>query len=337
MKFLKNRAVAWVITGLVVLGCLGYGLAQRNDTSIPNDAAAQAAPVASEVWVRDEANMLSASTEDKLNSYNAHWDKDYNSVVGVLTVDSVGSQSIEDYAYDYGTRWGLGENDMLLLISEQDNSYYFVPSYSEIVPDGQVEDALYDDFYEEYAVGHYDGAVLELFEELDEVYGDYAPMVHYLTNTAEVRYAETASSVMSLIFVLILIFILLNAIDRTRYRRWYLRYGVMPVPPVRFMPLVFWRRPGGMWYRRMNTMYRNPYVGGHPGGMPPPGVRPGNFGNSRPGGFGGTRSGFGGGGLGGGSRGGFGGTSRPGSFGGRGGFGGGGFGGGSRGGFGGHR
>jgi len=351
MKFFKNRVVAWVITGIVILGCLGYGLAQRNAASVPTDAAAQTVPAASEVWVRDEADMLSASTESRLNSYNAKWDNDYRSVIGVVTVDSVGGEDMEDFAYDYGERWGLGGNDMLLLMSEKDDAYYFVLSNSEIVPDAQVEDALNDDFYEEYYYGDFDEALLDFFDEMDEVYEDYAP--RYIGNGTAGGYgdsviinsgaAETISSLVSLLFFLLIVVLILNAIDKARYRTWYGRYGTVAAPRVRFVPLLFWHSVGSSWSRRMTRHYTaapsRPYgYTTRPGTMPPPGTRPGNFGSSRPGGFGGSRSGS----FGSSSHSSFGGSFRGGSFGGSssgfGGSRGGGFSGGSRGGgFGGRR
>ena len=355
MKFFKNKAVAWVITGLVILGCLGYGLVQRY-TATPTPApmtVQQQVPAANEIWVKDDANLLSASTESKLNEYNARWDNDYRSVVGVLTVDSVGSQSMEDYAYDYGERWGLGENDMLLLISEREADFYFVPSYTEIIPDGRVSDALYDDFIEELYAGDCDEAVLDLFDELDDVYGAYAPQVSGGLVSYDTAVQDNAP-IISLLFVVIVLLLIFNAIDKSRYRTWYGRYGRMANPTTQFVPLMFWHGVGSSWYRRMSRRYATTSAyrpGTHtPGtGMPPPGTRPGgyrpgtsytnyktggrsgSFGSSysRPSGFSGTRSGSS---FSSGSRGGSFGSSRGGFSGSRSGFSGG-----SRGGFGGRR
>ena len=345
MKFFKNRTVAWVITGLVILGCLGYGLVQRYTAQTPTQTVVQTDPIAANMWINDAAGMLSTSTESKLHSYNTRWDNNYRSVIAVATVDTVGGEDIEDFAYEYGAQWGLGENDMMLLLAEEDDDFYFVVSGTEIVPDEEVEEAFYDEFFDDYAAGDYDDAILSFFREMDEVYEEYAPK--YLSGgTNEVyEYApysapasDAASSLVMLVLFLVIILLIFNAIDKARYRTWYGRYGMMATPPVRFVPLVFWRRPGGAWYRRMNRMYTpgtyrpRPYTTGT--GMPPPGTRPGthssafrpgSFGGSRPTGFGGTRSGssFG--------------SSRPGSFGGSRPSGFGGSRGGSRGGFGGHR
>ena len=353
MKFFKNKTVAWIITGLVIAGCLGYGLVQSYTVQTPVTPAAEQQVPVTVSWVKDDAGLLSASTESRLDEYNARWDNDYRSVVAVLTVDSVGSQDMEDYAYDYGERWGLGENDMLMLISDRDAEYYFVPSYSEIVPDGMVKAALYDEFNDEYAEGDYDEALLDFFDEMDGVYDAYAP--HAFSGSVSYNNpVQDNASIISLLFVVIVILLIFNAIDKARYRTWYRRYGMMSTPTVQFVPLVFWHRAGGSWFRRMNSLYRNPYTGAHPtatrpNGMPPPGTRPGGYrpgtsytnyktGGSHSGSFGSSRGGFGG------TRSGssFGGSSHSGSFGSsRGGFGGtrgGGFGGGgSRGGFGGHR
>ena len=352
MKFFKNRTVAWVITGLVIVGCLGYGLSQRSPNS--TQAVVQTDPIAANMWINDAAGMLSTSTESKLHSYNTRWDNNYRSVIAVATVDTVGGEDIEDFAYEYSAQWGLSEKSMMLLLAEEDDEFFFVRSDTEVIPDEEVEEAFYDEFFDDYAAGDYDDAILSFFREMDEVYEEYAPK--YLSGSTdsgqnysvvtEPYFSESAalaSSLITLLFVLVIILLIFNAIDKARYRTWYGRYGMMATPPVRFVPLVFWRRPGGAWYRRMNRMYTpgayrpRPHTTGT--GMPPPGTRPGthsstfrpgSFGGSRPTGFGGTRSGssFG--------------SSRPGSFGGSrpsgfGGSRGGGFSGGSRGGFGGHR
>lgn len=348
MKFFQKRTVAIVITGLVILGCLLYGWG--SSTPKPEPAAPMPDYSVSDgaVWVRDDAGVLSGDTCRELAELNAYWDATYNSVVAFASTDSTGGAYMEDYAYMLGNEWGLGQNDMLLLVVPGEMPY-LVLSNSEIVPDKELEADFYDAFDDGYSFAgfDYDNAVREFYGELDNLYNDYAPTHYeYHDYNAPVVYETQSVNIVGLVFFVVIVIVVLSAIDKSRYRRWYRRYGMMATPPVRFVPFIFWHRPGGSWYRRMNMHY-TPRPGGSRSGMPPPtgrpGSRPGNFGSrpsgfggsSRPGNFGSRPSSFGSrGGFGGSSRsGGFGGGSRGGSFGGRGGFGGGG----SRGGFGGRR
>jgi len=361
MKFFKNRIVAAVLSLLVVAGCLGYGWSQK-----PADLAQ---PVYNQ-WVYDGAEILSPETEAIVSSYNTRWDTSYGSVTAVATVPNTKNWDIYEYAVTLGDRWGLGAKDQLLLIDNAGDQYYFVSSYE--IEESLGYDRMYNIFRQEfepaYGNGSYDIAVQNVYSVLDTSYSQY------LGTAAENDYSdyyydsyydysdynsayETNNSIAGVVFLLVVAFIVFNMIDKLRYRSWYNRGPVYRRSNV-FMPIIFWRRPGGSWFRKMDMGMRNahrPGPGYTPGPNPRPNPNPGRttssrvngfdpgrstssrsgFGSSsRPGSFGG--SGFGG------SRGGFTGGSRPGGFGGgsRGGFGGsrgGGFGGGRGGGFGGRR
>ncbi len=292
MKFLKNRTVAFAITALVIVGCLIYGMAMTrwntNTSTIGETAPDQAIipdTAGSDYWISDEAGVLSTDTKDTLSAYNAAWDAGYSSVLAVATVDSTNGEDIEAYAYDYGTDWGLGQNDMLLLLAIDDNEFYFILSGTEVVPDERVETAFYSAFYDAYVDGDYDAAFTGFFAQMDTVYGSYAGW----TGSAETYYAQGdpsggGISPFGAVVLLVILYWIVSAIDRARYRRWYARYGTLLAPPV-FVPILFWHRPGGTWFRRMDAAVRRPPGGPHgPGG---PGGH-GGFGGS---GFGGSRGG----------------------------------------------
>ncbi|MBQ9412527.1 MAG: TPM domain-containing protein [Oscillospiraceae bacterium] len=344
-KFFQNRAVAIIITALVVLGCLTYGLLSGRRTE--NMSSAAPSSVSSGVsgtdsfYVEDSAGVLSSATEQTVSNYNRSWDGNYSSVVALASVNGTDGESIEDYAFAYGENLGLGENDMLLLIDASVPDSYFVVAFNEIIPDEVLEDAYYDGVYFQVQKGNYDEAVTDFFRSMDQAYGKYAAHASTYGDSAvrgSVRYPARVG-LMGILLLAILAFWFLSVLDRIRYRSW--RRTSYGIPGAAFIPLVFWHRAGSGWARRMDSAFHAPPRGrGAPPtgrGAPPPGRSyraPGSFSSSRPGSFGG-RGGFGGsrpGGFGG--RGGFGG-SRPGGFGGRGGFGGGSFG--SRGGFGGRR
>lgn len=376
MKFFKNKFVAIAITAAVIVGCLGYGQTQRpwsGSSSVVEmadtgnyDAAAYAD------WSYDEANILSSDTEQLVDSYNAKWDVQYGTILALATVKDAGGD-IENYAYDMADDAGLGADDMMLLISAGEKEYWVVTADRIINATGEtaLQKIFSDEFGLAFASGDYDFAVSYLYAGLDTLYANSLSsfVVSGYDMPAAVYQGQSLAGVLLFLLALVLI---VSLIDKARYRSWYRSYGTIASPPVTFVPLLFWHRPGGLWYRRMfgsmgGGIPRGPAPGAPrapgsygadraPGGYAPrsgyqPPNRSSGFGGSasRGSGFtsgssrssftGSSRSGFGGGVS---RGGGFGGSSRGGGFGGsRGGFGGGsrgGFGGGSRGGgFGGRR
>ncbi len=59
-------------------------------------------------FVNDFANVLSAQTEDYINSKSAEYNADGTQIV-VVTVSELEGESIEDYAYDLFNEWGIGD------------------------------------------------------------------------------------------------------------------------------------------------------------------------------------------------------------------------------------
>ena len=372
MKLFQKPWFAWLLTAAMILGAIGIGRS-KNAEHVPAGAP-PSSPSAGlsnldtrdyEKWIWDGAEVLSASTEKQICLYNANWDYRYNSVVAVVTVDGLAGETIEDYAWDQGIDMGLGEGDAILAISSKDEDWYVVPGddFSTILTNqvvAELEDILSGDLN--------DKTILAFYETLNQVYQDNFGLGNaeggdsYSTNYN--GGGSRMAGMVMLVFILIAIVLVVNAIDRSRYNVYRRRYYGVPNPPVMFRPIFFWHGPGSMWYRRHWIQPPPPSPRPPRGPGPGPGNWPGGgFGGGSSSGFGGTgnrgpRGGgtFGGRPSGGGRSGGFGGSfgsgrggssfggSRSGgSFGGSrgGGFGGGrsgGFGGGSRGGgFGGRR
>ena len=352
MKFFKNKFVAILITVLVIAGSIVYGMSK---------APAELAKPAFGDWSYDGADVLTDDTEAVVDKYNSQWDASYSGVVALATVKSTKNWSISDYAVSMGEQWGLGSGDMLLLIDVSGGEYYVVTAqqFEDSVGYSMLYETFSEYFDPAFKNGSYDAAVKNVFAALDDCFKSYmetsSPASSYYDpyyNASDYGYYDPTETVTDIIVFLVIAFLIISWIDRSRYRRWYMMYGAAPRPAVSFVPLIFWHRPGGAWYRKMNAGMNPPPRGGRPGGPDGFNGRPGDnrpsgnssfFGNSRGSGFG-SSGGFGGsrGGSFGGSRGGSFGGSRGGGFGGSrgGGFGGsrgGGFGGSRGGGFGGRR
>lgn len=300
MKFFKNKIVAIALTAVVVLGCLGFGQYKK--------PAPMANPSYGD-WTYDGAGILSSETLERVDAYNAAWDDDYASVMALATVPTARNWEISDYAVTLGEKWGLGANDLLLLIDEGGGEYWLVTS--EKIQNSLTYDGIYytvmNSFEPAYKNGSYDAAVTRFYQAMDALYGEKLEEMngamsgsesHYYSpyyNAGEYAY-DSGASIADIIFLLVVVVIVLSWVDKMRYRSWYGRYGGIGRPAVNFVPLIFWHRPGGAWFRGMNAQMNRGFNNTHGPGPGPGGFGGGSgFGGSRGGGFGGGRGGgFGG-------------------------------------------
>lgn len=320
--------MAVAITALVVVGCIAYSLFAG---PVPGP------DVQPGNWIYDGAQVLSQETEDSLRGYNQTFDQNYGSIVAVVTTSSTRGWEMGDYAMDAAEQWQLSPNDLILVLDIGGQDAYFLEggNWPDLDCSGMLDTYAAESFF----AGDYDSAVLQLFAGMEDWYqGNAAPVGTTQSNGGYNDYSYQTSyrggigsTLIGFLFLALVFYVMLSAVERSRYYTWYRSYGHMARPSVLFVPIFPWHRPGSPWFLRMG---RRP--------PPPRGPRgphgPGGFGGGF-GGFGGFGSGgnFGGrgGGFGGGHGGGFGGGGFGGGHGG--GFGGGGFGGGSGGGFGGGR
>ena len=333
MKFFKKRAVAWVVLVLAVIGSVCIGLA-RKDSYLAKQPT-ELLDVKYRQWICDDAGLLSDETKQLIEQYNANWDERYYAVVAVATVEHMNGWKDQEYAAALGKEWGLGANDMiLLLVKDGDWQVYRGDDVGRYMTDTQ-QQKLRSAIESTYYSGDFDGAVTAFFRQADVFYGQFGQQAsNEYTNSNDLGWtAKTPTSTKTggvsiggVVLLIVAIFVVWVLLDRVRYNRYRRRYIMgAPVSVVRpvYYP-IFW---GRHMRPRVPRQPRAPYGGGP---RPPVGgggyQSPRSGGNYRPprstprsgGSFNSRPGGFGGGGFGGGSRGG------------RGGFGGGGFGGGRR-------
>ena len=330
MKLFQKKGVAILVMVLAIALSTAWGLLRRPVVVVEGGEALDTSLSTAyyREYIVDNANVLSENTEESLALYDANWDEWSGSILSVVTVDSV-SASTEDAAWDWADRLQLGENDAILLLDTSGQDAYLLSSGRFYDRFGGTESNYLGAYlYEDFMAGNYDAGVLNLFAHVHLLFQDNT--VIPATNNP----IEVGGLAILMILLLILVF---SWLDQMRYNTWYRRYGGMPVPPVVFRPILWWHRPGGVWWRRRRPPRPRPPRGPGSGSGPRPPFGGGSFG-SRPPRSGGASFGGGGfsrgGGFGSGRSGG-GGFSRGGGFGGR--SGGGSFGGGRGGGFGGRR
>ena len=367
MKFLQKRPVAAVVMVLAIVAGILIGQARRPDET----AQASTSVTGSYQYVMDSQGVISQDTMAYIDAMNASLFAQTGAQIAVEVVDTTGTEPIADYTAREFDRLGVGSaerNNGVLLVLALENMYNGAPVGDYYMGWGSgwssseqqaLQSILWSYMEADFAAGDYDAAVRTTFDALidymAEGYGvtvkeNYIPAVPESYHAVSGGYESVSTGyfaptlgtlvfdLVMLVAVLFVVWIILDGVRYSRYRRRYLQPG-MGRPTVLYYP-IFWGRP-----RR----YRAPRPPRPPRRPPPRGPRPpqgpagfgggGFFG----GGFGGSsfgsgagRGGFGGGSFGGGAgRGGFGGGSFGGGAG-RGGFGGGSFGGGAgRGGFGG--
>lgn len=75
-------------------------------------------------YVNDFGNVLSQPFEDKLNKKLSDFEQDTKDQIAVVTVDTTGNESIEEYANGLFSQWGIGQkgedNGLLFLFAMKD-------------------------------------------------------------------------------------------------------------------------------------------------------------------------------------------------------------------------
>ena len=233
MKFYQRRSVALVVLILAILGASVYGLSKRP---------AELPEVEYYNWIADEAKLLSPATEDLITSYNTQWNDKYYAVVAVAAVDDIRGWSREDFVYDLGAKWGLGANDMLLLIVDGDHYYVGLGDNLLIMTDTQ-ESKLRAALEENYYAGDYDAAVTSFFRQVDVFYAQMAASSAYTGPNYEWVASDNSGVGMSLfgvILVVTVVFLVWAMLDKVRYNRYQSRVRI--TPGIVYYP-IFWGRP----------------------------------------------------------------------------------------------
>lgn len=269
-KRLWAGAAALALTGAAALPALAAPKISVSDTNA----------------VADHADILSADTEDYINSVSTQLQEACGAQIGVYTLeDMIGNSTMEGVAYEVFNTWGLGDaeqdNGVLLLLApyEADGGDYYIMrgdglesqlSYSTL------NSILQDDLEPNWVKGDYDTgtqkAVSSIANRLCRIYG-----VSLSDNSAganSVSYDRGGADLMQWILILFAVILVIALITNL------MRPGGWGAPRRRRHGPVFFvtppRRP-----RRPPPPPPPPHGGyGGYGGFGAPGPRPGG---SRPG------------------------------------------------------
>lgn len=126
----------------------------------------------SDFYVLDEADVLSAETEERIIYNNDLLNKACGAQLVFVTVDTTGSESIDDYCYELFNEWGIGSstenNGFLVLLAIDDDNYYALPGsgLEKRFSAGDIK-LMLDEYLEpDFAAKDYDSGVRLLFDNL---------------------------------------------------------------------------------------------------------------------------------------------------------------------------
>ena len=163
MKFYQRRSFALVVLILAVALASVYGFSKKP---------AELPEVAYHHWICDEEDILDSESEQAIKDYNAAWDKDYGAVVAVAAVETkdLRGWKIENFAQKLGQKWGLGANDMLLLLVEGDDYYVDRGEQAARVMTDTQQNKLKTAIEQDYYDGDYSAAAVAFFRQADIFY-----------------------------------------------------------------------------------------------------------------------------------------------------------------------
>ena len=247
MKFFEKRGVALVVLVLAIAGAVFIGQS-RKDGFIAKKPT-ELLDVQYQDWICDEAGLLNGQTEQLIRDYNDSWNSKYYAITAVASIDHLTGWDAEDYAANLGEKWGLGRNDMiLLLVKDGDWQVYCGDNVGYTMTDTQ-QNQLRQAIETTYYSGDFDSAVTAFFRQADVFYaqakldggdsndsGWYAP--------AAPAASSGGTSIGSVVVLIIGIFLVWMVLDAMRYSRYRRRYIVgAPVNVVRpvYYP-IFWGR-----------------------------------------------------------------------------------------------
>ena len=282
-KRLWAGAAALALTGAAALPALAAPKISVSDTNA----------------VADHADILSADTEDYINSVSTQLQEACGAQIGVYTLeDMIGNSTMEGVAYEVFNTWGLGDaeqdNGVLLLLApyEADGGDYYIMrgdglesqlSYSTL------NSILQDDLEPNWVKGDYDTgtqrAVSSIANRLCRIYG--VSLSDSSAGANSVSYYRGGADLMQWILILFAVILVIALITNL------MRPGGWGAPRRRRRGPIFFvmppRRP------RRPPPPPPPPRGGY-GGFGAPGPRPGGSrpgggfsSGPRPGGFGGAR------------------------------------------------
>lgn len=182
MNILKKQGVAWAATILMIAAAVGIGKAKSPAMPSPwepgNDIVEIIPPdedvtLVDFVSVYDEADVISAAGEQNLQERNADLMSNFNSMIAVVTVNE-SAENLGQFALDYADSIGLSASDFIVVLDISGDNYWLVQGAGlvDVFTDQDCSDYAWDYMENDFALGYYEDAVLNLVDGLADWYYD---------------------------------------------------------------------------------------------------------------------------------------------------------------------
>lgn len=139
-------------------------------------AKAENIPLSDEgAYALDKSGVLSAETENRIARYNQYLAESCGAqicVVTIPTMDYVGYDDIENYAYDLFNAWGIGdkdeENGVLLLLVTDDELCWCLQGegIEDTLSSSAISDILTENMRDDFYAGEFDSGTKKTFDAL---------------------------------------------------------------------------------------------------------------------------------------------------------------------------
>ncbi|MEG2679813.1 MAG: TPM domain-containing protein, partial [Oscillospiraceae bacterium] len=130
-------------------------------------------------YVGDNADVLSAETEEHILAQNKKLHEATGGAIVVVTVDFMDGMDSESFAYELFNTWGIGDkernNGLLLVYAVGENKVRALQGdgISDALTSSKLGNFLEDYFYGDYDAGQYDTATVAFFDAAYDWYDSY--------------------------------------------------------------------------------------------------------------------------------------------------------------------
>jgi uncharacterized protein len=168
-------------------------------------------------YVNDFANIIDSQRASQIEAACSSIQKSTGVQIAVVTIDSLGAQSIDEAAYAFYKEWGIGEkgkdNGVLILVAKKDREVRIEPGYGleGVLPDGLAGEIIRYDVIPRFRQGDYGAGLLAAVYKIGKIVGGQV-----VTYPQSPRHGTNIGGLIYLIFFLFII--LSSFIGRRRGR-----------------------------------------------------------------------------------------------------------------------